>query len=331
MKLTKRQLNYLIKATVLNEAMPGRGPAGMEDVFQAGQEAEWLVKSTDEEIPTDVLQNLVGLFWDECKANPSKVPFPHYAFFKFLAGDNSPFTLDDLSRVKHGDIYVATLARILNDAAYPYDGTDLSKNGFAMMYKGKPISFYIVNYQVTLGKAGKGDIASAWLDTFLSYEKDTLTFEEARKHIGITIGAAGKGGKQICTTGTNEALLRPDLNGGRHILINEFDFKRINASSQSMNLSKVISYYLNELGQRSLLAKATYITGRALDSFLDSQLKSARPFQFELVVDSNQKWPKFFDYPYPKTLKDSKACPPLKGQKDRLNEIISHLIKHHTR
>jgi hypothetical protein len=331
MKLTKRQLNNLIKSTILNESMPTLGPSGLQDL-DLGQNDQWTIKTTGEEIPTDILANIVSLFWKECKANPGKIPFPHYAFFKFLAGDNSPFTLEDLSKVKHGNVYVATLARMLNDAALPYDGKNLRKNGFAMMYKGKPLSFYVINYQVTLGKAGKDAIISAWLETFLSYDQEGLTTEQAKNHLGVTIGEAGKGGRQICSTGTKEALLRPDLNGGKHILINEFDFKRIEGAVGKMGIFNVMNYYAQELGDRTLKAKLTYLAGRALDTFLDLELPSAKPFKFEFIVDSNQRWPKFFDYPYPTnwgSSNNSTVCPPLRGQEDRLNEVIQQLIKRH--
>ena len=315
MKLSKRQLKTIIN-NYLNEAPEDQGLGDVSNLPD-DKTKNMSVKSMATGDKTNIVKSIKEL-WADAKKNPGDYHFPIYAFARYLGGESSDFTEEELAKTKNGPEYIAELTRILDTAALPFDGSyedRVKKNGYAMKYKGKDVIFYVVDYQVFLGQGGKGNISNAWY--FALVNKGEL-----KQHLGVTIGQAGVGGKQIAQNGiTDDTLLRPDLQNGEHRLVNEFDFTRLAPSqAKEMTFGEVFSFYLKDFKDhigKGPGATMTYLAGRTLNSLVGA-VADVAPFKYDLILKSNvSNFPDASEYPFPKsaeTLIDGKTVDYATGQ-----------------
>jgi len=303
MKVSKRQLKYIIN-NYLNEAPEDKGLSDLSNLPEdENKDMTPDLKSIGTgDLGKNNIVNSIKDLWTDAKKNPGDYHFPVYAFARYLGGESSDFTEEELAKTKNGSKYIAELTRILDTAALPFDGSyenGVKKNGYAMKYKGKDVSFYVVDYQVFLGQSGKDNIGNAWF--FALSDKGDLS-----QHLGVTIGQAGVGGKQIAQSGiTEDALLRPDLQNGEHRLVNEFDFTRLAPSeAKDMTFGEVFSFYLKDFKDhlgKGASATLSYLAGRTLNSLVDV-VADVTPFKYDLVLKSNMSsYPDVSEYPFPKS------------------------------
>lgn len=302
MKITKRDLNKII-VNYLNEAPEDHDFVDLDDIPK-NLDNKQIIKT-------------IGDLWNDAKKNPGEFHLPVYAFLRYLAGDGSDLTEKEISKVKNGQKYLDELTRMLDIAAMPHSmnpNNDLTgnqeavyedghkRNGFAMNYNGKDIAFYVIDYEVLLGKGGKGKIIPAWADAY--NDKGKIS-----DHLGVTIGQSGVGGKQIAQRGiTDDVMLRPDLQNGEHRLVNEFDFTRLAPSeARQMTVGEVFNFYLSDLGSHLVkgpVATVTWLLGRTINSLLDI-FTDVKPFKYDIILKSKiSDWPDMEEYPFPKSAID---------------------------
>jgi len=298
MKVSKRQLKNIIN-DYLNEAPEDSVLVDTRD--NENKDVTSNLKNISTGDKTNIVKSIKDL-WADAKKNPGDYHFPVYAFARYLGGESSDFTEEELAKTKNGSKYLAELTRILDAAALPFDGSyekGVKKNGYAMKYKGKDVIFYVVDYQVFLGQAGKDNIGNAWYFALINKG-------ELKQHLGVTIGQAGVGGKQIAQNGiTDDTLLRPDLQNGEHRLVNEFDFTRLAPSeAQQMTFGEVFSFYLKDLLDhlgKGASATLSYLAGRTLNSIVGA-VADVAPFKYDLILKSNvSSYPDMSEYPFPKS------------------------------
>tara|TARA_R110000772_G_scaffold151005_7_gene261762 strand:- start:2536 stop:3615 length:1080 start_codon:yes stop_codon:yes gene_type:complete len=307
MKITKKQLSKIVNG-YLNEAPEDQGLGDVSDLPSGKDEDSKdilpdIAHVMDPRLSSHGVSKAIKSLWADAKKNPGDYHFPVYAFARYLGGESSDLTTEELSKVKNGQKYIAALTNMLDIAALPFNGSFKSghkKNGFAMNHKGKDISFYVVDYEVLLGRGGKGRINSAWYDALLDEGKLT-------DHLGVTIGQAGSGGKQVIQQGFNSAgiLRRPDFNNGNHRLVNEFDFTRLAPSeAKNMTFGDVFSFYLKDVKNhinKGISATLTYLAGRSLNVLVDT-VANATPYSYDLILKSNvTEWPDMAEYPVAKS------------------------------
>ena len=317
MKITKKELSKII-VNYLNEAPEDRDFVDPDDI----------PKNIDNK---QIIQSFKAL-WEDAKKNPSDFHLPMYALLRYIGGDGSDLTEKEIAKVKNGQKYLDELTRMLDIAAMPHSDSPTNKytgnkdavyedghkrNGFAMNYNGEDIAFYVVDYEVCLGKGGKKNIYSAWFDALS--DKGKLT-----DHLGVTIGQAGSGGKQIAQKGlTEDILLRPDLQNGEHRLVNDFDFTRLAPDqAKEMTVGEVFGFYLRDFGDHLLKgpkAMLTYIAGRTLNSILGI-ITDVSPFRYDIILKSKvTNWPDMSEYPFPKSalelIDSNEKVNTVKGQK----------------
>lgn len=288
MLVTKKQLNKII-SNYLNERVEDPLLMSPSDIPDHPKEKE--------------IKEATSFIWDRVKNNPGDYHFPVYAFLKYLFGDGSDFKTEELAKTQNGQAYIAELTKILDTAALPFDNRyedGIKKNGYAISYKGKDLSFYVLDYEVFLGPGGKSNINEAWKNAFIN--KGGLN-----QHLGVTIGQAGVGGKQIAQDGiTVETLQRPDFHQGYHRLVNEFDFTRLAPSeAKEMNFGEILKFYLKDFkahASKGVSATLTYLAGRSLNTVINLAGINVAPYNFDLVIKSNiSEWPDLTEYPFPKS------------------------------
>ena len=321
MKITKKQFSKIVTA-YLSESPEDQGLGSVTNLPSNEDVKDILpdiVQGMDPSKPSLGISKAIKLLWADAKKNPGDYHFPVYAFARYLGGESSDLTTEELSKVKNGQKYIAELTKILDIAALPFNGRykrGHKKNGFAMNYKGKDISFYVVDYEVMLGRGGKARINSAWYNAFL--DKGKLT-----DHLGVTIGQAGSGGKQVIQQSFNSlnVLRRPDLNNGYHRLVNEFDFSRLSSdNSKNMTFGEVFSFYLEDAKNhidKGASATLTYLSGRSLNAIVDT-IAIVAPYNYDLILKSNvTEWPDMTEYPVAKSARPfiGKGVELIPGQK----------------
>ena len=320
MKITKKQLSKIVNA-YLNEAPADQGLGDVSNLPDGKNDKDILPAIAQGMDPSNssLTAKAIKSLWADAKENPGDFHFPVYAFARYLGGESSDMTTEELAKVKNGQQYIAELTKILDIAALPFNGSYKSghkKNGFAMNHKGKDISFYVVDYEVLLGQGGKGNINSAWSNAL--QDKGKLT-----DHLGVTIGQAGSGGKQVIEQGFNSlsVLRRPDFNSGNHRLVNEFDFTRLaDDDAKNMTFGEVFSFYLDDFGDhltKGPKATLAYLAGRTLNVLVGTVANPA-PFNYDFILKSNvTDWPDMAEYPVAKSARASigKEIELIPGQK----------------
>ena len=307
MKITKKQLSKIVNA-YLNEAPEDQGLGDVSDLPSGKDEDSKdilpdIAHVMDPRLSSHGVSKAIKSLWADAKKNPGDYHFPVYAFARYLGGESSDMTTEELSKVKNGQQYIAELTKMLDIAALPFNGSYKSghkKNGFAMNHKGKDISFYVVDYEVLLGQGGKGSINRAWSNAL--QDKGKLT-----DHLGVTIGQAGSGGKQVIQQGFNSlnVLRRPDFNNGNHRLVNEFDFTRLaDDDAKNMTFGEVFSFYLDDFVDhvtKGPSATLTYLAGRSLNALVGT-VANPTPYNYDFILKSNvTEWPDMTEYPVAKS------------------------------
>jgi len=314
MKLTKKQLNYIVES-YLKEQDSSFG----EDAIGYAKKAltstgAMLGKSGGKpltKVVTDGLQQwklVVDTIWSEMQENPGKYHLPVYSFLRYLAGESSDMTANEIASTKKGPDYLSALADTLDNVALPYDVTYKDgnlKNGFAFKLNGEPICFYVLNYYGHWGPDGQGAMVTEWLNAL--FEKGDIG-----RHWGPTLGKSGKGGRQIVESGLDEVMYRPDFKNGYHIINNEFDFVRSISGVDTLPANQMESLFqdlIDNLNQSSgvmgkLQAGLSWAAGRGLNTAQIIAGLSPTPFTFKFKVPSKIKnWPELSEYPVPNSLK----------------------------
>jgi hypothetical protein len=318
MKVTRRQLKRIIESNLFEQDLgfgdyiPGPDDTTVADEYNKG---------------IHPIASLVQMIWSDVKKNPGKVNFPMYAFLRYLAGESSDFTEKELAKVRNGQQYIDELARILDIAALPFGDyiQDHKTNGYALNYNGQDVSFYLVDYNVFLGRGGSNNLGSAWLNAL--NDKGTLA-----EHLAVTIGSAGTGGSQaIKSRMGDQTLIRPDLQNGEHRLVNEFDFSRLaDKDAANMNFGEVMKFYVKdfaEVASKGVVSTISYLSGRTLNSVVKALSPSVKSFKYDLIIKSNtSNWPDMKEYPFPKSgekLIDNKVVQTIPGQESKEDKKLA--------
>lgn len=314
MKLSKRQLNLIIERYLKEHSEDILSPLNPKTSSQVSQSMQ----------DSKTFKTLVDKLWKHARSNPSQYHIPVYSFLRYLAGESSDMTEEEIRTTKNGSEYLSALGDTLDNVALPYDGTYKDgnlKNGYAFEFNDKATCFYVLNYYGHWGPKGQGAMATEWLNAL--YGKG-----EIGRHWGPTLGKSGKGGRQIVETGIDEVMFRPDFTDGYHIIDNEFDFVRMISGQDTTSAEQYVALFkdlMKNLDQSSgikgkLEAGLSWLAGRGLNSANTILELEPTPFKFNFRVKSKIKeWPGLSQYPIPNSIKDKigkvKGVEALPGQK----------------